>query len=67
MLRPQKLGSIALFTLLGAGYFSAFSSLEIPFLLRNYLILVPVQVGVLIYLWGWRRKPARGEFEAEEK
>ncbi|MCY7274934.1 MAG: hypothetical protein LH702_14680 [Phormidesmis sp. CAN_BIN44] len=55
MLKPKKIASIVLFATLGAGYFATFSNLEINFFLRNYLILVPAQLGVLIYLFGWRR------------
>ena len=55
-LKPQKLVFTALLALLGAGYFSAFSVLEINFILKNYLVLLPVQVGVLIYLLWWRQK-----------
>ncbi len=55
MLKPKKIASIVLFATLGAGYFSTFSNLEINFFLRNYLILVPAQLCVLIYLFGWRR------------
>lgn len=44
--------------LLGAGYFSIFAELDAPLALRNYLILVPVQVGILVYLLWWQRREA---------
>ena len=47
------------FTLLGMAYFSAFSSLEINSLLRNYLVIVPVQVLALAFnfvAYYWRFK-----------
>jgi hypothetical protein len=40
---------------LGAGYFGAFSQLDLPFNAENYLILVPVQVGVLAYFFLFRK------------
>jgi|GEM_PF-550125 hypothetical protein len=66
MLKPKKIASIVLFATLGAGYFSTFSNLEINFFARNYLILVPVQLGVLIYLFGWRRTSTNAVVETEE-
>ncbi len=33
----------------GFGYFVFFSSLEISPLIRGYIILIPFQIGVLIY------------------
>jgi hypothetical protein len=43
---------------LGAGYFGAFSQLDLPFNAENYLILVPVQVGVLAYFFLFRKPTA---------
>ncbi len=65
MLKPKKIAAIAFLAILGAGYFTTFSNLEINFFVRNYLILVPVQLGALIYLFGWRRTstPAIAETE----
>lgn len=42
-----------------AGYFGAFSQLEIIAPLKSYVALVPVQVGVLIYLLYLRRGNAK--------
>jgi hypothetical protein len=49
---------------LGAGYFGAFSQLDLPFNAENYLILVPVQVGVLAYFFLFR-KPTRNQPPAD--
>ncbi|MBW4660117.1 MAG: hypothetical protein KME15_15690 [Drouetiella hepatica Uher 2000/2452] len=52
-LKPKRL--IFALPLLGAVYFAAFSGLESP-LLKQELILLPVQVGVLVYLLWWQRE-----------
>jgi hypothetical protein len=44
-------------------YFGTFSSLDMNFVLRNYLMFFPVQVGILIYLLWWRK---RGTHEGPE-
>ncbi|NCJ05634.1 hypothetical protein GS597_03740 [Synechococcales cyanobacterium C] len=47
--QTKVLGLILLF-LLGSSYFSAFSNLEVPLpWLKGFAVLLPVQVGVLIY------------------
>lgn len=66
MIKLKKIAPIALFAILGAGYFTTFSNLEINFFARNYLILVPLQLGVLIYLFGWRRTSTKAAIETEE-
>ena len=66
MLKPKKIAPIALFAILGAGYFSTFSNLEINFFVRNYLILVPAQLSVLIYLFIWRRTSTKPVVETEK-
>jgi hypothetical protein len=44
--------SLLLLAIAGGGYFALFSSLDLPFNLQNYLILVPVQLGTAAYfLW----------------
>ena len=53
--KPKKLLYSLLFALLGAGYLGAFSFLELNPILQNQMALLPVQVGVLFYLF-WRRK-----------
>lgn len=52
---PTKLAVMIGLGTLGAGYSSSFGNLDLPFHLENYLVLVPVQLGVLIYLFGFRR------------
>jgi hypothetical protein len=51
----QKIPKPSLYFLsamLGMGYFNAFSSIDINPILKNYLALVPVQIGLVIYfLW----------------
>lgn len=56
MLKPLAYVSLSL---LGVGYFAAFSGLELSPILKDQLALLPVQVGVLAYLLWWRtrRKP----------
>ncbi|MBD1823327.1 hypothetical protein H6F51_12635 [Cyanobacteria bacterium FACHB-DQ100] len=54
----QKLSKSSLlffYGVLGMGYFNAFSSLDINPILRNYLILVPVQIGLVVYFLWFRR------------
>ncbi|NJP10238.1 MAG: hypothetical protein HC866_12790 [Leptolyngbyaceae cyanobacterium RU_5_1] len=52
--------STLLLALLGAGYFGAFSAIDIHPILKNQLVLLPIQVGVLIYLLWWRRRENQG-------
>ncbi|MBD1999389.1 hypothetical protein H6G00_22720 [Leptolyngbya sp. FACHB-541] len=54
-IKRKKLALTLLLALMGAGYFGAFSQLELISPLKSYLTLVPVQVGVLIYLLYLRR------------
>ncbi|GAP98998.1 hypothetical protein NIES2104_55550 [Leptolyngbya sp. NIES-2104] len=41
------------------GYFNAFSSIDMNPFLKNYLILVPVQIGLVIYFLWFRRDTLR--------
>jgi hypothetical protein len=50
----KAIGLLGLATL-SAGYFGTFSQLDLPFNAENYLMLVPVQVGVLAYLFLFRK------------
>lgn len=54
-IKRKKLALTLLLALVGAGYFGAFSQLELISPLKSYLTLVPIQVGVLIYLLYMRR------------
>lgn len=46
---------LLLYAVLGMGYFNAFSSLDINPFLKNYLVFVPVQIGLVIYFLWFRR------------
>lgn len=45
----KRLFLFLIFALAGAGYFGAFSQLDIYPGLKGYLTLVPLQIGALIY------------------
>ncbi len=47
-LKPQKL-TLVLFLLIGVGYFSAMSNLEINYFLKSLIAILPMQIGALIY------------------
>lgn len=53
---PKKVILALVLTSLGAGYFGTFSGLEVYAGIKPSLMLIPVQVGVLFYLLGWRRR-----------
>ncbi|HEY9627939.1 MAG TPA: hypothetical protein V6C84_11605 [Coleofasciculaceae cyanobacterium] len=57
-LKPKRLMFALPLALLGAGYFAAFSALETPPILKEQLVLLPVQLGVLVYLLWWRQREA---------
>lgn len=46
----KKLVFTTLFALLGAGYFSAFSQLDISLFLKGYVAIIPLQVFALLYV-----------------
>lgn len=54
-LKRKKLAYTMLLAILGIGYFSAISSLEINSFLRGYVSIVPVQIGAIIYFFYLRR------------
>jgi hypothetical protein len=58
-LKPQKMLSMILLTLASASYFTAFSSLEIPFLIKGYTALIPMQALALLYVLYWHRQRSR--------
>ncbi len=43
---PAKTG----FALIGLGYFQVFSHLDVSPILRNYLLIMPLQVGAIGYV-----------------
>jgi hypothetical protein len=53
---PRKVMLALLLSLFGAGYFGAFSGLEVYAGIKPSLMLIPVQVGVLFYLLWWKRR-----------
>lgn len=50
MVMNRKKLTLMLLLLAGAGYFALFSQLEIPGLLKNYVALMPIQAGALLYM-----------------
>ncbi|MBW4442671.1 MAG: hypothetical protein KME10_15830 [Plectolyngbya sp. WJT66-NPBG17] len=61
MQKLSKSPLLFLYAVLGMGYFNAFSSIDINPVLRNYLILVPVQIGLVIYFLWFRRDSSKTE------
>lgn len=56
MLRKLSKPSLLFFcALFGMGYFNAFSSLDVNPVLKNVLVLLPVQLGLVIYFLWFRR------------
>ncbi|BAY27226.1 hypothetical protein NIES2100_70480 [Calothrix sp. NIES-2100] len=47
--KRQKL-SLVLFLLVGLGYFSVMSNLEINYFFKSMIAILPIQVGALIYM-----------------
>lgn len=60
---PKRTALALGLALLGAGYFGAFSSLEIYAGIKPLVTLFPVQVGLLVYLLWWRKRGQRLEQE----
>ena len=52
---PKKLAIAIGLGTVGAGYVSTFGNMDLPFHLENYLVVVPIQLGALVYLFGFRR------------
>lgn len=44
----------AFFLILGLAYAYTLSSLPLPFLVRNYLAIVPFQISALVYFVYWQ-------------
>ncbi|MEH2289649.1 hypothetical protein [Nostoc sp.] len=49
VLKPKQL-NWAMFFLLGLGYFSVMSHLEINYFLKNLIAIAPIQVAAIIYV-----------------
>ncbi|WP_193196003.1 hypothetical protein [Nostoc sp. MG11] len=47
--KPKQL-AWAMFLLLGLGYFSAMSHLEINYFLKSLIVFMPIQVGAIVYV-----------------
>lgn len=56
MTKPKRVLLILFLGIMGAGYFVGFSGLDVHPVLKEQLVLLPVQVGVLAYLLWWRRR-----------
>jgi hypothetical protein len=54
-LKRKRLLFTLLLALIGAGYFSAMSTVEVMPFLKSSVALLPIQVGALIYLFLVRR------------
>ncbi len=55
-LKRKRLLFTLLLALIGAGYFSAMSTIEVVPFLKSSIALLPIQVGALIYLFMFRRE-----------
>jgi len=55
-LKRKRLLFTLLLALIGAGYFSAMSTLEVMPFLKSPIALLPIQVGALIYIFIFRRE-----------
>ena len=64
ILKPKQL-NWGIFFLLGIGYFSVMSHLEINYFLKSLIVIMPMQVVAIIYVTylRWSRQPPVGEFK----
>ncbi len=53
MKKMLTLGTLAIG---GAAYMTAFSFLDLHYLLKYELVLLPVQLGVFVYLFWWKNR-----------
>ncbi len=53
-LTPKKVILALMLSTLGAGYFGTFSGLDMSAGIKPMAMLVPVQLGVLIYFLWWK-------------
>ena len=60
-IKPKKLVVSFTFAAIGAIYFVAFTGLDVHPVLKQQLILLPVQLGVLVYLLWWRKQSKLSE------
>ena len=59
---PGRTLPLLALSILGAGYFGTFSGLDLYVGFKPLAMLVPVQLGVLIYFLLWRRKKNSVEY-----
>ncbi|MBD3883349.1 hypothetical protein IFO70_16400 [Phormidium tenue FACHB-886] len=64
--KPKKLALAIPLAMGGAVYFAAFAGLDVHPVLKQQLVLLPVQVGVLIYLLGWRDRAKASELPLDK-
>ena len=58
-IKPRKLALSFSFAALGAIYFIAFTGLDVHPVLKQQIVLLPMQIGILIYLlWGRKQNKA---------
>lgn len=65
--KRKKLVFTMLLALLGLGYFSSLSNLEIHFLFRSYVAVVPLQAAAFIYVIYFRWKERGRQLRAVAK
>ncbi len=53
--KRKKLTFVIFLAMLGLGYFSAFSNVEINFILKSYVVIMPIQAGMMIYYFFYLR------------
>lgn len=58
ILNNNKLTTKVIFLIIGMGYFSLFSQLNISPFLRGYIVIIPVQILTIIYFayFYWKNK-----------
>ncbi|MBE8966250.1 hypothetical protein IQ277_08335 [Nostocales cyanobacterium LEGE 12452] len=62
--KPKQL-NWAMFFLLGLGYFSVISHLEINYFFKNLIVIAPIQAAAIIYVTyrRWKCQPPVGELK----
>ncbi|MEH2148349.1 hypothetical protein [Nostoc sp.] len=65
LILKSKQQNLAMFFLLGLGYFSVMSHLEINYFLKSLIAIAPIQVVAIIYVTylRWSRQPPVGELK----
>ena len=57
-LKRKKLALMILLALMGLGYFSTVSNLEINVFLKSYISVIPLQLLAILYViyWHWKER-----------